>query len=416
MFGSSPIRYLSRTEEIFAQGRNFIGITVRVAGPLDVAALSEAFDTLLRVHPVLAAHLEPAGDGRHQIVADEYLHSGIWLEKDPTDPTATEQMPDQAVALVNLRVRIGEERSEITLYTHHSMADGHHQFALFEELCGWYTDLVTNGEIAPVKTEPTPRSLEAVLEERGVTKQQQSGLERLYPAVFAYELPPSRRNPAGGKPMPVRVPAARCRLSTEQTQDLRDLCTAHRVSLNAMVAAAILLTEWRLRGTPHIPIPYVYPVDLRYFLTPAVGATESTNPLGMATYLAEIDSGTDVLSLARDIVEAFRSDLADGVIQQSLLHFQIQYEGNPPGLPDVVMATDGGEMPPVRMPPGLVIEEYRSEVLFASSANVDMYASCTYDGQLLVEYHTHSPAPDRCVAEIGRLLAAAPAQYRVATD
>ena len=82
MFGSSPIRYLSRTEEIFAQGRNFIGITVRVAGPLDVGALSEAFDTLLRVHPVLAGHLEPTGDGRHQIVADEYLHSGIWLENE----------------------------------------------------------------------------------------------------------------------------------------------------------------------------------------------------------------------------------------------------------------------------------------------------------------------------------------------
>jgi hypothetical protein len=202
----------------------------------------------------------------------------------------------------------------------------------------------------------------------------------------------------------------------QETQNLRDLSVAHRVSLNALVAAAILLAEWRLRGTPHIPIPYVYPVDLRYFLTPPVGATEATNPLGMATYLAEINSDTDVLSLARDIVEAFRSDLADGVIQQSLLHFQIQYEGNPPGLPDVVMATDGGEMPPVRMPAGLVIEEYRSEVLFASSANVDMYTSCTYDHQLLVEYHTHAPALERTVAEIRNLLASAPAQYRVVTD
>jgi Phthiocerol/phthiodiolone dimycocerosyl transferase C-terminus len=94
-------------------------------------------------------------------------------------------------------------------------------------------------------------------------------------------------------------------------------------------------------------------VDLRFFLTPPVGATEATNPLGMATCLAEIDSNTDILSLARDIVEAFRSDLAAGVIQQSLLHFQLQYEGNPPWLPDVVMITDGGEMPPVRTPPGL---------------------------------------------------------------
>jgi phenolphthiocerol/phthiocerol/phthiodiolone dimycocerosyl transferase len=46
------------------------------------------------------------------------------------------------------------------------------------------------------------------------------------------------------------------------------------------------------------------------------------------------------------------------MIRQSLLYFQLQYEGNPPWLPDVVMITDGGEMPPVRTPPGLQIEEY----------------------------------------------------------
>lgn len=413
MFGS-PIRYLSRTEEIFAQGRNFIGITLVVSGPIDVSALTKAFDALLAAHPVLSAHLEPASDGRHQIVADDYLHPGIWLEKD--GQAAPERMPDQSVALVNLRCKLGDERSELTLYTHHAMADGHHQFALFEELCGRYTDLVTGAAAQPVKAEPTPLSLEALLEQRAVAKLQQSGLERLFPAMFAYELPPSRRNPGGGDLLPLRVPSARCRLSVQETQDLRDLSVAHRVSLNALVAAAILLAEWRLRGTPHIPIPYVYPVDLRYFLTPPVGATEATNPLGMATYLAEINSETDVVSLARDIVEAFRSDLADGVIQQSLLHYQLQYSGNPPGLPDVVMATDGGEMPPVRTPPGVVIEEYRSEVLFASSANVDMYTCCTYDDRLLVEYHTHSPAPEKTIAEIRNLLASAPSQYRVVTD
>lgn len=416
MFASSPIRYLARSEEIFAQGRNFIGINLRVSGRIDVAALSEAFDTLLRVHPVLTGHLEPAGDGRHQIVADEYLHQGMWLDKE--GQTVVERMPDQSVALVNLRAKLGDERSDITLYTHHAMGDGHHQFALLEQLMGWYTDLCTSGEIAPVNVDPVPLSLEAVLEERGVIQQQQSGLERLYPAMFAYELPPSKRNPAGGKQLPVRVPTARCRLSRRETQELREMCTENRVSLNSVTAAAILLAEWRLRGTPHIPIPYVYPVDLRYFLTPPVGSMESTNPLGMATYLAEIKADTDVLSLAREITEAFRSDLADGVVQQSLLHYQLQYEGNPPGLPDVVMATDGGEMPPIRTPAGLTIEEYSSEVLFASSANVDFYTCCTYDDQLLVEYHTHAPAPapQRCVEEIHSVLVAAPSQYRVVTD
>jgi hypothetical protein len=414
MFGALPIRYLSRTEEIFAQGRNFIGITLTLGGRVDVAALSKAFDMLLEVHPVLAGHLEPAGDGRHQIVADEYLHPGIWLEKG--DPAAIERLPDQSVALVNLRVKIADERSSVTLYTHHAMADAHHQFALLEQLFGWYTDLVAGGSIEPVKAEPTPVALETVLEARGVDMGKQSGLERMFPAMFAYELPPSRRNRDGGDPLPVRVPAAECRLSRQETKDLLDLCAAHRVSLNALIAAAIILAEWRLRDTPHIPIPYVYPVDLRYFLTPPVGATEATNPLGMAIYLAEIDSGTDVVKLATGIVESFRSDLADGVIQQSLLHFQIQYAGNPPGLPDVIMMTQGGELPPVRTPTGLAVEEFNTEVLFASASVIDMYSCCTYDGQLLIEYHTHAAGQQRYIAEIRDVLAAIPSQYSWATD
>ncbi|CAN5734466.1 phthiocerol/phthiodiolone dimycocerosyl transferase [soil metagenome] len=408
MFGSLPIRYLSRTEEIFATGQNFIGITLSLTGRLDVGAISTAFDTLLRVHPVLAGQLEPAADGRHQLVADEYEHPGIWLDAD--------QLPDQSVALVNLRVLAGDERSEVTLYTHHAMADAHHQFALLEELFGWYTDLVIDGKIGPVRAEPTPLSLEAVLEKRGVEMQKKSGLERMFPAVYAYELPPSRRNKDGDEPLPVRVPGAECRLSRQDTKELLELCAANRVSLNALLAAAILMAEWRLRGTPHIPIPYVYPVDLRYFLTPPVGATESTNPLGMATFLAELNSSTDVLSLATDIVETFRSDLAEGVIQQSLLHFQIQYGGNPPGLPDVVMMTQGGELPPVRTPPGLVVEKFTTEVLFASAAVVDMYSICTYDGQLLIEYHTHAAGIERYIAEIRDVLAGIPDQYKLVTD
>jgi phenolphthiocerol/phthiocerol/phthiodiolone dimycocerosyl transferase len=413
LFATSPIRPLSRSEEIFAQGNNFIGLTLGLSGPVDGAVLSEAFDTLLQAHPVLAGQLQPGPDGHHQIVVDDYLHQGIWLEP---DSAPTDRLPDQRVALVNLRLTVGAERSEITLYTHHALADAHHQFALLEELFGWYTDLLTGVGVGPVKPGPTPQSLEAVLSERGIVKQARSGLERFMPAMFAYELPPSRRNPGGGQPLPVRVPTARCRLSRRQTQDLLDVCTAQRISLNALVAAAILVAEWRLRAAPHLPVPYVYPVNLRYFLSPPVAATAATNPLGVATYLAEIQPGTDVLDLSRDIVAAFRDDLADGVIQQSLLHFSLQYEGNPPGLPDVVMTTDSGEMPPVRTPPGLTVEDYRSEVLFASSAGFDMYSCGTYDGQLLIEYHTHAPERDRYIDAIRDLLAAVPAQHAWVTD
>ena len=100
------------------------------------------------------------------------------------------------------------------------------------------------------------------------------------------------------------------------------------------------------------------------------------------------------------------------MIQQSFLHFGLEYQGNPPGLPDIVMATDGGKLPPLRTPPDLVVEQYNLDLLFAStSAGVDMYSAGTYNGQLMVSYHSHGPEPDRYVAEIHTLLAAVPSRY-----
>ena len=410
MFGSTPIRYLSLSEEFYAKAESFISLTVTLRGPVDVGAMAEAFETLLRVHPAHAGHLERGADGRHQIMVDEYEHEGIWLEK--IGDTSPGRLPKQSEALVNLRLRQGQERSELTLFTNHALADAHHSFALLEKLFGWYTDIVTGVGVGPVKTEPVPESLEVVLAERGIVKLQRFGLERFLPAMFAYELPPSKRNAGRVGLQSVLVPSATCRLSRQETQALAGICADRRVSLNSLTAASILLAEWKIRETPHLPIPYIYPVDLRFRLDPPVGSTEATNPVGMAMYLAEIRSDTDILDLARDIVDAFRSDLADGVIQQSFLHFGEQYQGNPPGLPDVVMATDGGKLPPLRTPSDLVVEQYDLELLFAStSAGVDMYSAGTFDGRLMVSYHSHGSDPDRYVAEIHKILAGVPSRY-----
>lgn len=415
MFGATPIRPLAPSEEFYANAENFIGLTVTLRGPVDAGAMGEAFDMLLRAHPAHAGHLERDAEGRHRIMVDDYEHEGMWLEQ--IDGAPADRLPKQSEALVNLRLRLGAQRSELTLYTHHALADGHHQFALLEKLFDNFTDIAAGGGAGPVIAEPVPEPLESVLAERGITKLARFGLERFLPAMFAGELPPSKRNAGRVGPQSVRVPSATCRLSGPETKDLAGICADRRISLNALVAAAILMAEWTIRQTPHLPVPYIYPVDLRFFLTPPVGATEATNPVGMAMYLAEIGPDTDVLDLARDIMEAFRADLADGVIQQSFLHFGLEYQGNPPGLPDIVMATDGGELPPLRTPPDLVVEQYGIEVLFAStSAGVDMYSAGTYDGRLLVSYHSHGSDRDRYVDGIRQILATVPSRYGWSTE
>jgi phenolphthiocerol/phthiocerol/phthiodiolone dimycocerosyl transferase len=406
MFSSSVIRKLSRSEEIFAETESFVGLGADIKGPIDADALSAAFDALLEAHPVLGAHLERGPDGRHQLAVDDLLHPGIEVVQ-IDDPAAESPLVrlNQSESLIQLRLDLRGREAQLTLYVHHSLADGHHEFSLVEELLSYYTDLICTGRIAPVTVQPAPDALEVVLAQRGIQKQRRSGLERFMPAMFAYDLPPSRRAGSAVKPSaPVRVPMAGCQLSERETRGLIALSRAHKVSLNGLLSASLLMAEWRVRGRTNIPVPYLYPVDLRYVLSPPLSATACTNPLGVATYLAEIDHTTDVVSLARDIVETYRKDVSDGVIQQSLLHFSPQYVGNPPGLPDVVMLTDSGLVPPVRTPPDVELTATHDELFFAVDAGIDMYLSKIFAGQLVVEYHTHAPAPEKSIEAIHSLL------------
>jgi hypothetical protein len=397
MFASSVIRKLARSEEMFAETHNFVGLGAHVRGPVDVDAMSAAFDALLEAHPVLAGHLERDPDGRHQLVVDDLVHPGIEVvELDDPAAESPRMHLDQTESLAQLRLTIRDGQAQPTLYVHHSLADGHHEFSLIEEVFSWYTDLVCTGSIDPVTVQPTPDPLEVVLAERGVHKQKRSGLERFMPAMFAYELPPSRRaatEVTSGSP--TRVPMALCRLDERMTHDVVAFCRAQRISVNALLSSVALTAEWQLRETPNIPVPYIYPVDLRYVLSPPVSATACTNPVGVATYLAEIDHHTDVVAIARDIAATFRKDLSDGVIQQSLLHFSPQYVGNPPGLPDVVMFTDNGVVPPMRTPPGVELTATHGELFFAVSAGIDMYTSKIFAGQLWIEHHSHSPGAEK---------------------
>jgi hypothetical protein len=412
VFSGSVIRKLAHSEEVFAVNETYFGLTIKIIGDVDIDAMSDAFDALLQSHPVWAGHLEKADDGRHQIVAEDLMHPGIWLVDDHTSESAISGMRlDQSQSLLNLRLEAGSGQSEITLYAHHALADGHHVFALFEELLSRYTDVVETGDAGPVVPQPAPESLESLLEQRGVAKRQRSGLERLFPAAFAYDLRPVEKPLiVSNSDLMQHIPVARIRLTEQETSDLVELGRDNRLSLNSLVAAALLLAEWELRNTPHIPIPYFYPVDLRYHLTPPVGATEGTMPLGLASYLAEIGPDTDLVGLAGGIVDAFRDDLSEGLIQQSSLHFSLNYEGSLPGLPPFVMCTDVGSIPGLRTPEGIEINDVGGEFHFAAHAPVDLYSCWTFAGQLYIERHSNLPGHEKSLDAVHSLLCSAPAE------
>jgi hypothetical protein len=270
--------------------------------------------------------------------------------------------------------------------------------------------VVTTGDPGPVSPQPAPESIEALLEQRGIVKQQRSGLDRFIPAMFAHELPPRRSTNMTKFERPVAVPTARGRLSQSETSALMKFGRRHRLFVNNLVSAAILLAEWRVRETPHIPIPYVYNVNVRPLLEPPVSPTAGTLALGVATYLAQITPETTMIELARDIADTLQSDLADGVVQQSLLHFNLQYEGNVPGLADVVLSTNIGNVAAMRTPPDLEIAGFQSQFHRASSAVIDIYGFGIIGGELLLEHHVDAEEPEKSLALIVSLLRAAALQ------
>jgi hypothetical protein len=414
MFPTSVIRKLAPSEEWYAQSMTFGAITLQLSGPFDTDAISDAFDALLESHPVLAGHLERGPDGRHEIVTDDLLHPGIWIVENDNgaSPETSGIELDPGVSLANLMVRRIDEGAELTLYVHHSLADGHHAAGLLFELFSRYADVVCRGSAGPVSAQPAPESLEAVLEQRGIRKIQRSGLERFMPAMFAYELPPPRSAERIGNPAkPVAAPTARGRLTKHETTALMEFGRAHRLFLNPMVSAAILLAEWRLRETPGIPIPYVYVVDLRMLLQPPVSAMGATNPLGMATYLAAVKANTNLVDLAHDIADNLRADMSDGVVQQSMLHFKPQYDEGQRGLPDVVSSTNFGRTPALRTPPDLHVDDWRTDI-YRASAIVDVYSVGIFGEQLAVEHHTYAPEPQRSVDLVLSILRAAALEHQ----
>jgi phenolphthiocerol/phthiocerol/phthiodiolone dimycocerosyl transferase len=414
VFATSVIRRLAPSEDFFAETHTFTSVTLDLKGALDVGAMSMAFDILLEVYPVYAGHIEQGADGRFQIVAaDDLMHPGIWLVEEGEELSPAYQL-DQTEALINLLVKAGGDQSELTLYVHHSLSDGTHIAGLALELFTRYTALVTTGDPGPVTPQPAPEPIEALLEQRGIQKGQRSGLDRFIPAMFVHELPPRRATSTlTDYDHPVAVPVARARLSKEETTVLTRFGRKHRLFVNNLVSAAILLAEWRIRETQHIPIPYLYNVNLRPLLEPPASATGCTLALGVATYLAQITAETDIVDLARDIADTLQADLSEGVVQQSLLHFNLQYEGNVPGLADVVLSTNIGNIASaMSMPPGLAIVDLRSQFHRASSAVIDVYGFGVVAGELILEHHVDAAAPGRALELVLALLRSASLEYQ----
>ncbi|MEU2178104.1 hypothetical protein ABZ552_28155 [Nocardia sp. NPDC019219] len=383
MTAATVIRPLAPSEGIFANSEVLVGYSLRVAGRLDLAALSAAFEAVARSRPILGAHLEPDGHGGHLLLESAGATPEMTVADGDPEQLLTGARLDQRTALAALCVVRDGATAGVTLVTHHSVADAYHSLAVFAELWSCYTDLVRS---RPLELPPPgfPRSVEDLLHERGVRKIETAAAPPR-PAARAY---------CGPEDPEYLVPrTARCRLTRTQTAALVELGHRENTTINGLASAAILLTEAELRGLPLTDLLYTYSVDLRTRVTPPIGMTEGTNVLGFANFVPA-RTGATLVDLARGVSDTLRAELDAGLVQQTPLQIPEITAGPPPRAPGIVLATNWGCVRRPRVPEELCITDFRSIMLgkpdktgYRLQQPSGTIIVSTFDDRLSIEIH-----------------------------
>ncbi|MFC6013309.1 phthiocerol/phthiodiolone dimycocerosyl transferase family protein [Nocardia lasii] len=363
------VRVLDPSEQRFVRHATFTGRSVTVRGELDAAALGAAFAALQATFPILVCRIVEDADETGILLLPGHIEPvGAWVSfGDPDEVRIPAESMDPGAQLAYLDVVLAEEdRARVTLFAHHSVADAGHCVELFARLWDYYTEHVETGTIARAEADSTqvagyPVSLELLLAERGIGRGERSGLESVSrPLVVADPIAVERSEPAP----PALARPERIQLDPTATARVLDTARAHAVSVNGLVTAAVLRAYAELSGADRVSC--VYPVDLRRRLDPPVAAEAGTNLAGLAAFVTDAADTEDLVELARRIGTSLHNDLADGVIEQSVLHFPDFYgPARVHSTAGHVALTNTGTVPTFRAPADLVLDDY--EIVYLSA-------------------------------------------------
>ncbi|MFB8277207.1 phthiocerol/phthiodiolone dimycocerosyl transferase family protein [Nocardia colli] len=413
----ATVRVLAPSEQRFVRHGTYTGRSVSVAGELDVAALKEAFAALQVAFPVVLCRIgeDEAGTGYLLRPGDSPIGASVTegdvetvgLPATPVDPGTQLAYLDAVVS--------GTDRWRVTLFAHHSIADAGHCVELLSRFWAFYTDIVESAPISVVPQE-YPQPLEWHAAKRGIVAGEVSGLEDV-----------TKPLPAAATTVPVGDPAPsslawpkRARLDEATTARIVSLGHHRGVSVNGLITAALLRAyasgTSTATGNP-VPLGCLYPVDMRSRLDPRVAPAEGTNMAGLASFAAEIDPSENVLELAQRISERLHSDLDEGIVQQSVLHFPDFYGPTRiHSLAGHIAITNTGAVPRFRTPANLTLTDYEIVYLSAhpkpstgASAAIT-FLVYTFHGQLAVGVLGGGTDADRLLTAVRKELTALSAE------
>ncbi|GGK62414.1 phthiocerol/phthiodiolone dimycocerosyl transferase [Nocardia camponoti] len=354
------MRTLDPSEQRFVRHGTFTGRSVHLRGEVDAAALGCAFATLQRAFPVLVCRIVEDEAGNGILLRPGHIEPvGAWISFGEPDEIRVPTEPiDPGSQLAYLDVVLAEDDSaRVTLFVHHSIADGGFCVELFSRFWGYYTDHVETGSsVAAVHS--LPRSLEQHLADRGIERGTRSGLEAAIDVTSTVPAPVPA-GPTSQAAVSRLHRSDRVLLDTATTARIREQARALGVSVNALITAAIL-RACADGGAARC----LYPVDLRKRLSPVVAAEAGTNMGGLTTFAT--DSTDNLVEVAHRVGATLERDLADGVTAQSVLHFADYYgDMRIHSLAGHVAVTNTGIVPIFRAPAGLLIDDY--EIVYLSA-------------------------------------------------
>ncbi len=398
-------RALCPVERLYVGQRSRAVLSCALRGPVDLAALSAAFDALTEANPPLRSRIEQDGDG--------HVLRVLGADERPRLITRTGDEDEAYAAELNRPLPVGGPLSRAVLVSapggrshlfvlviDHTITDGHSSIAVHNALWNRYRALVegTTDDIAaaelPRWPEPVSRRLPPA-DEAETAKYLDGRLEdvRRHPV----ELVPYDAAGGEGAAPDGHIEVRRLTLDADLTSRLRGTARASGVSVHALITATLLVTaRRRLAGNDGArTLGCLSPVDLRARLTPPVPASDLVPAVTTHLQTVEVSARSEPLELAR----AVHTRLGDFLARGDHFHemrITPEIPRNPALQLATVIATNMGVVPGPRLPDGLRAADVRlvpaREHYFPQAGRSPVMACVvSFEGRLSVEF-PHSTA------------------------
>ncbi|MCF4137112.1 protein kinase [Streptomyces sp. Tue 6430] len=409
-------RALCPVESLYVGQRSRAVLSCSLRGPVDVEALSAAFDAMTQAHPTLRSRIVEAGAGYALRLLDE--------DERPRLVTRTGAEDEAYAAELNAPLPVGGPLSRAVLVSapdggshlfvlvvDHTVTDGHSGIALHNALWDRYRELVegehgveASGSDTPRWPQPVSRLLPAA-DDAGTAEYLDGRVEeaRRHPVeLVPYDVRrPSTTGRAvgegagGGGGGEGHIEVCRLTLDAELTTRLRRTARAGGVSVHALIAATLLTTaRRRLDGDGPRTLGCLSPVDLRSRLSPPLPASDMVPAVTTHLQTLEVSGTSDTLDLARTV----HARLGDFVSRGDHFHemrITPEIPRNPVLQLATVIVTNMGVVPGPRLPGGLEAVDVRltpaREQYFPQAGRSPVMACVvSFEGRLAIEFPHHT--------------------------